>query len=74
VCDHIFHFLQVAGSDNHLSLGSDFDGMERLPAGITGIQDYPKLAERLLERGLDEETVYKVFWKNAIEVIERCSI
>ncbi len=74
VCDHIFHFLDIAGSDKHLSLGSDFDGMDTLPAGITGVQDYPHLSDRLLERGLGEETLYNIFWNNALGVIERCSM
>ena len=74
VCDHIFHFLDVAGCDRHISLGSDFDGCEALPAGITGVQDYGKLADRLLERGLSEDTVYNIFWNNALGVIEKCSM
>ena len=73
-CDHIFHFLQIAGDDKHISLGSDFDGMDTLPEGIAGVQDYPKLADRLLGRGLSEETVMNIFWNNALGVIERCSI
>ena len=74
ICDHIFHFLDVAGCDRHISLGSDFDGCECLPAGITGVQDYTKLSNRLLERGLSEDTVYNIFWKNALGVIEACSM
>ena len=74
VCDHIFHFLNLAGDDQHISLGSDFDGVECLPEGITGIQDYPRLSDRLLERGLSENTVKNIFWNNAVGVIERCSM
>lgn len=74
VCDHIFHFLEVAGTDRHVSLGGDLDGMERLPEGFAGVQDYPKLAERLLVRGLSEKTVENIFWNNAIGVIDRCSM
>jgi len=74
VCDHIFHFLSVAGSDQHISLGSDFDGMDLLPNGISGVQDYQKLADRLLSRGLDELSVHRIFWDNALGVIDRCSI
>ncbi len=73
VCDHIFHFLDVAGDDKHLSLGSDFDGMDSLPEGITGVQDYPRLSDRLSERGLAAESIENIFWNNAIGVIERCS-
>jgi membrane dipeptidase len=73
VCDHIFHFLALAGSDIHISLGSDFDGVNKLPEGISGVQDYPRLADRLLDRGLAEKSVENIFWNNAVGVIERCS-
>ncbi len=74
VCDHIFHFLQLAGDDRHISLGADFDGCDKLPDGISGVQDYDKLADRLLERGLSEETVFRIFWTNGLGVIDRCSM
>lgn len=74
VCNHIFHFLNLAGNDKHISLGSDFDGIEKLPEGISGVQDYPILAQRLMERGLTEESVENIFWNNAVGVIKRCSI
>lgn len=74
VCDHIFHFLNLAGDDKHISLGSDFDGMSKLPAGIEGVQDYQKLAQRLSERGLGDQTIENIFWNNALGVIDRCSM
>ena len=74
VCDHIFHFTDVAGSDKHVSLGSDMDGITYLPAGFTGVQDYPKIADRLLQRGLSEESIMNIFWNNAVGVIKKCSI
>lgn len=74
VCDHILHFLQLAGDDKHVSLGADFDGMDSLPMGIHGIEDYDKIAERLTERGLSDETIANIFWNNALGVIERCSM
>ena len=74
VCDHILHFLEIAGTDKHISLGSDFDGIDAMPEGISGIQDYPKLADRLLALGLSETTVENIFWNNALGVIERCSM
>jgi len=74
VCNHIFHFMDVAGSDKHISLGSDMDGISLLPAGFQGVQDYPKIADRLLERGLTEESVENIFWNNAVGVIKKCSI
>ena len=71
-CDHIFHFMELDPSGTHIALGGDLDGCESLPADFAGVQDYPKLAQRLLERGLDEETVHNIFWNNALGVIEKC--
>jgi len=74
VCDHIFHFVDIAGSDKHVSLGSDLDGISHLPAGFAGVQDYPRIADRLLQRGLSEKSVANIFWNNAVGVIKKCSI
>ena len=43
-----------------------------MPAGFTGVQDYPKLAQKLLERGVDAQTVRQIFWDNALGVMDRC--
>ena len=32
------------------------------------------LAQRLLERGVDEATVRNIFWNNALGVMDQCSI
>ena len=72
VCDHILHFLHLDPEGKHIALGGDLDGCETLPAGFDGVQDYPKLAEALLNRGVQECTVYDIFWNNAMGVIERC--
>ncbi len=72
VCDHILHFMELDTTGTHIALGGDLDGCETLPAGFTGIQDYEKLAQRLLERGLNETDVYNIFWNNAMGVMKRC--
>ena len=56
ICDHIFHFMELDPDGKHIALGGDLDGCDSLPRGFAGVQDYPKLAARLLERGLSEET------------------
>ena len=70
-CDHVLHFMELGGG-KHIALGGDLDGCEALPAGFNGVQDYPKLAEQLLKRGLTEQEVMDIFWNNAIGVIEKC--
>lgn len=74
VCNHIFHFLSLDPTGKHISLGGDLDGGHPLPDGILGIQDYPKIADKLIQRGLDAQTVRNIFWNNAVGVIERCCI
>ena len=69
--DHFVHFLELGG-EKHVALGGDLDGCDVLPKGFEGVQDYPKLAEKLLERGLGEDLVYDIFWNNAMEVMRRC--
>ena len=70
-CDHILHFLELDPTGRHIALGGDMDGCDPLPAGFSGVQDYPKLAARLLERGLEEGMVRDIFWNNALGVMER---
>ena len=73
-CDHIFHFMELDPSGRHIALGGDLDGCEVMPKGFEGVQDYPKLSQWLLDRGLDEKTVRDIFWNNALGVMEKCSM
>lgn len=70
VCDHIFHFMELDPTGEHVALGGDLDGVEALPDGFEGVQSWPKLAGRLLERGLGEENLGRIFWGNALRVLE----
>ena len=72
VCDHILHWLELDPDGTHIALGGDLDGCDELPNGFDGIQSYPALANRLLERGVDEKTLNKIFWENALGVMEKC--
>ena len=71
-CDHILHFLELDPTGRHIALGGDLDGVDRMPAGFLGVQNFPDFARQLLERGLDEKTVMNIFWNNALGVMERC--
>ena len=70
-CDHIIRMLELDSTGRHVSLGGDLDGCDELPAGFVGIQCYNALADRLLERGLDEETVRNIYWNNTMGVMDR---
>lgn len=61
VVDHIKHFMSLGGEDN-IGLGSDFDGMESLPNGISGVQDTEKLIKMLpYSTEIKEKIAYKNF-------------
>ena len=70
-CDHILRMLEIDPSGEHVSLGGDLDGCDELPAGFVGIQSYNALADRLLERGLDEQTIRNIYWHNTMGVMDR---
>ena len=69
ICDHIFHFLELDPSGKHIALGGDLDGVDSMPEGFEGIQSYPALAQRLLDRGLSEDMVLDIYWNNAMRVM-----
>ncbi|MGN0978688.1 MAG: dipeptidase [Faecousia sp.] len=71
ICDHIFHFLELDPSGKHIALGGALDGIDHMPAGFEGVQSWPIVADRLMERGLTEDMVMDIFWNNAIGVMER---
>ena len=73
-CDHILHFLELDPEGKHTALGGDLDGCDELPAGFEGVQSYPALAQRLLHRGVDEQILRKIFWENALGVMDKCCI
>ena len=72
VCDHILHWLELDPDGKHIALGGDLDGCDELPAGFEGVQSYPAMARRLLERGVDEALLRRIYWENALGVMETC--
>ena len=74
ICDHILHFLELDPEGTHIALGGDLDGCEEMPEGFDGIQSYPAMAQRLLERGVDEKLLHNIFWNNALDVMDKCCI
>jgi membrane dipeptidase len=65
--DHIRHALAVAGPD-HVGLGSDFDGVPCVPAGMDDVTHLPRITHDLLAAGVPRETVRKVLGENLLRV------
>lgn len=67
VADHIDHVVALVGVD-HVGLGSDFDGVTALPAGLQDVSQYPNLVAELLQRGYSDEDIEKILGGNALRV------
>ncbi len=66
--DHIDHIVKIAGID-HVGLGSDYDGVSRLPDQLEDVSTYPYITQALLDRGYDEESVRKVMGGNLLRAM-----
>ena len=68
VLAHIEHAVAVAGAD-HVGIGTDFDGVPRLPTGLEDVTRLPWLTYGLLRRGMPEADVRKVLGANTLRVL-----
>ncbi len=69
VIDHVDYIVKLVGVD-HVGFGADFDGAESFPAGINGVDDYPKLTQALLNRGYKNAEVEKILGGNFLRVLK----
>ena len=67
--DHAEHIVNVVGED-HVSLGSDFDGMISPPRDVKTPLEYPRLVAEFLKRGWSDVRVRKLLGGNALRTIE----
>ncbi|MBL8726434.1 MAG: dipeptidase [Planctomycetes bacterium] len=65
--EHVWHALTIGGED-HVGLGSDFDGVPCVPEGMDDATFLPRLTYELLARGATETTVRKVLGENLLRV------
>lgn len=59
--------MQLVGED-HVALGSDFDGGPPLPRGMRDIRDLPMITDAMLRRGYSEERIRKFLGGNLLRV------
>ncbi len=70
VVDHIEHIIKVAGID-HVGIGSDYDGIPRLPRGLDDVSYYPYITQEMLNRGYNKEQIHKLLGGNALRVLRK---
>jgi len=68
---HIMHFLSLGGEDN-ICLGSDFDGIDYIADGISGVADVYKILDTLSQLGVSEHIIEKIAYKNILRIIGIC--
>lgn len=61
--------VQLLGED-HIALGSDFDGGPPLPRQIKDVSDYPQMTKAMQELGYSERRIRKILGTNWLRVIK----
>ena len=70
IVDHIDHMKKVAGIDI-IGLGSDYDGVPFLPAGMNGMEDLLLVTYEMLRRGYTEQEIRKVLGENFLRAFAK---
>ena len=67
---HIDHVVKLVGIE-HVGIGSDWDGISTVPAGLEDVSRMPALTAALLERGYSEQDVKKILGGNFLRVMRQ---
>jgi membrane dipeptidase len=62
--------IDLVGED-HVALGSDFDGGPPLPRGMRDVRDLPMITDAMLRRGYSEERIRKFLGGNLLRVLRQ---
>jgi len=62
--------IELVGED-HVALGSDFDGGPTPPRGVSDISDLPLLTDAMLRRGYSETRIRKFLGGNWMRVLRQ---
>jgi membrane dipeptidase len=68
VVAHINKVVQLAGIDA-VGIGSDYDGVGCVPAGLDDVSKYPVLTRKLLEAGYSAAEIQKIYGGNLLRVM-----
>jgi membrane dipeptidase len=68
VVAHLAHVREVAGID-HVGLGGDYDGVDRLPEGLEDVSAYPRLLAALREDGWSDSDLARLTCRNILRTM-----
>ena len=73
ITDIIKHidYLMALGAEDCVGFGADLDGVDKLPEGFEGAEDYPKVIELLQKAGYSNELVEKICYKNMVGYLKK---
>lgn len=71
LADHLEHAAAVAGTHEHLGIGSDFDGIETSLPGLVTSRDYSLIWQTLDRRGWTKKQIQDVAGNNFIRILEQ---
>ncbi len=66
IVEHVKKMLVLGGEDN-IAIGADFDGIDRLPVGVCGVEDMEKVIKLL---PVTREIREKIAFRNALRVLK----
>lgn len=70
VVDHIDHVAKTIGIDR-VGLGSDFDGITKVPQQLEDVSTYPLITQELLNRGYQPTDIHKIMSGNVLRVMKQ---
>ncbi|HEX5716261.1 MAG TPA: membrane dipeptidase, partial [Thermoanaerobaculia bacterium] len=68
--DHLVHLIDVAGEE-HVGIGTDFDGIPDVVSGFEDVSRFPDLTAALLDRGVDKAGVKLILGENFLRVLRK---
>ncbi len=68
IFNHIEHFLELGGED-HIGFGSDFDGVDALPKGITDFSSFSDILSEMEKRNYPKTLIDKLFYQNMMRIL-----
>ncbi len=70
VLDHIDYIVRLVGPD-YVGLGSDYDGVHRIPRGLDDCSMLPNITKELVARGYSAKNIKKILGGNFMRVFRK---
>lgn len=67
--DHMDYIVKLVG-DDHVGIGSDFDGINLTPQELEDVTNYPLITKALVEKGYSEQAIGKILGGNFLRVLQ----